>query len=100
MIQELILISELLRARSSTLTPSEAARNGSPSRPSVLDKWRGTTTTTTAPKPEPIKGKTFAESLTELTYPEGWDPSKVVVTLDPATVAAFKEQERVKQALR
>ena len=97
MIQELLLISELLRGQASS-TPS---RNGS-QRPGLFDSWRKdreiTTPATTTP--EPIKGKTFAESLTALTYPEGWDPTQIVVNLDPADVAAFKEQERIKQALR
>ena len=34
------------------------------------------------------------------TYPKDWDADKIVVTLDPAAVAAFQESERVKKALR
>jgi hypothetical protein len=101
MIQELLLISELLRGQASS-TPS---RNGSQcpvSRPGLFDSWRKdrVITTSATTTPEPIKAKTFGESLTALTYPEGWDPTQIVVNLDPADVAAFKEQEKIKRALR
>ena len=50
---------------------------------------------------QPVEGAvTFGEALTNLMYPEGWDASQVVVNLDPADVAAFKEQEKIKRALR
>ena len=47
-----------------------------------------------------VVGKSFAESLRDLTYPEGWDAQNVVVNLDPAQVEIYKESERVKKALR
>jgi len=52
------------------------------------------------PKQPAVVGKSFAESLTALTYPEGWDAQNVVVNLDPAQVEIYKESERVKKALR
>ena len=91
MIIELFVISKLLRQRSST-TPTQAQR------PDFFG-WQSSTKETTDPLPKPV-GKTFAESLTALQYPEGWDATQVVVNLDPADVAAFREQERIKQALR
>ena len=42
----------------------------------------------------------ISEALTAAVYPEGWDASKIVVTLDPAAVAIYQESERVKKALR
>jgi len=52
------------------------------------------------PKQPAVVGKSFAESLRDLTYPEGWDAQNVIVNLDPAQVEIYKESERVKKALR
>ena len=52
------------------------------------------------PKQPVVVGKSFAESLRDLTYPEGWNADAIVVNLDPTVVAAYKESERVKKALR
>ena len=71
MITELILLAELLE-RSGSVSPA-------------------------AQQPIP---KTFAESLTALAYPEGWDAGKIVVNLTPEAIAIYQESERVKKALR
>jgi hypothetical protein len=47
-----------------------------------------------------VPGKTFGESLTALAYPDGWDASKIVVNLDPAAIAIYKQSEETKKALR
>ena len=52
------------------------------------------------PKQPAVVGKSFAESLRDLTYPEGWNADAIVVNLDPTVVAAYEESERVKKALR
>ena len=50
---------------------------------------------------QPVEGAVgFAEALTNLLYPPDWDPSQVVVDISPQDQAAFRERERVKQALR
>ena len=52
------------------------------------------------PKQPAVVGKSFAEALQDLTYPEGWDAQNIVVTLDPKQVEIYQESERVKKALR
>lgn len=42
----------------------------------------------------------ISEAITAAVYPEGWDASKIVVTLDPAGLAIYQESERVKKLLR
>jgi hypothetical protein len=50
---------------------------------------------------QPVEGAvTFGEALTNLLYPEGWDASQVVVNISPEDQAAFREQQKIKQALR
>ena len=71
MIAELVLLAELLE-RSKGVSPA-------------------------AQQPIP---KTFAESLTTLAYPEGWDNGKIVVDLSPDVITIYQESERVKRALR
>jgi len=89
MIIELFLVSKLLRQRSST-TPTQTQRP---------DFWRSrkdTTTTTTADTSTPKPITTGWEVLTQ----SGVRDVEYVVNLDPADVAAFQEQERIKRALR
>jgi len=71
MIVELFLITELLKQ--TVGTPNSTSKAPSPS---------------------------FGESLTALTYPEGWDAQKIVVNIAPKQVAIYKESERVKKQLR
>ena len=52
------------------------------------------------PKQPAVVGKSFAESLRDLTYPEGWDAQKVVVNLDPEQVAIYQQSIETKKALR
>jgi len=52
------------------------------------------------PKKPAVVGKSFAESLTALTYPEGWDEQNIVVNITPEEIAIYKESENVKKALR
>ena len=50
---------------------------------------------------QPVEGAVgFGEALTNLLYPEGWDASQVVVNISPEDQAAFREQQKIKQALR
>jgi len=47
-----------------------------------------------------VQPKSISQTLTAAVYPEGWDASKIVITLDPAAVKIYQESERVKRALR
>ena len=87
MLLELILLSELLK------TPSGKFTN-------FFGRDTEKETSIVLPvEPKPV-GKSFSESLRDLTYPEGWNANAIVVNLDPTVVAAYKESERVKRALR
>ena len=89
MLLELILLSELLQTPSGKFTIF--GRNKAEETVIVLP---------VEPKQPVVVGKSFAESLRDLTYPEGWNADAIVVNLDPTVVAAYKESERVKKALR
>jgi len=88
MILEFILLSELMKTPSGKFT--------------VFGRKPKETVIVLPVEPEKpvVVGKSFAESLTALTYPEGWDADAIVVNLDPTVVAAYQESERVKKALR
>jgi len=58
------------------------------------------TTVTTPVATVPVPAASISETLTAAVYPVGWDASKIVVTLDPVAVAAFKQAEETKKALR
>ena len=88
MILEFILLSELMETPSGKFTIF-----GRPAKETSI-------VLPVEPKQPAVVGKSFAESLTALTYPEGWDSQNVVVNLDPAQVEIYKESERVKKALR
>jgi len=88
MILEIILLSELLQTPSGKFTIF-----GKPVKETVI-------VLPVEPKKPAVVGKSFAEALQDLTYPEGWDAEKIVVNLDPSVVAAYQESERVKKALR
>ena len=99
MILLLQMIAELLDSKVATQTtaakPSIFGRNGNGSGCPETIK-------TTAPLVvvDYAAAETFAESLTGLAYPEGWDADKIVVNLDPAAVALYKQSEETKKALR
>ena len=99
MILLLQMIAELLDSKQVSQTtaakPSIFGRNGNGSGCPETIK-------TTAPLVvvDYAAAETFAESLTGLAYPEGWDADKIVVNLDPAAVALFKQSEETKKALR
>jgi hypothetical protein len=48
----------------------------------------------------PVPAKSISETLTAAVYPVGWDADKIVLNLDPVAVAAFKQSEETKKALR
>ena len=86
MLLELILLSELLQTPSGKFT--------------IFGRNKAEETVIVLPVEPKVVGKSFAESLRDLTYPEGWNADAIVVNLDPTVVAAYKESERVKKALR
>jgi len=85
MILEFILLSELMKTPSGKFT--------------VFGRKPKETVIVLPVEPK-VVGKSFAESLRDLTYPEGWNADAIVVNLDPTVVAAYQESERVKKALR
>ena len=86
MLLELILLTELLQTPSGKFT--------------IFGRQKPKETVIVLPVEPKVVGKSFAESLTALTYPEGWDANNIVVDLDPAAVAAYKQSEDIKKALR
>ena len=92
MILLLQMMAELLDSKVSQQTTARPNIFGRNSQPETIKK--------TAPLVQYEKATTFAESIQALTYPEGWDAGAVVVNLDPAAVAAFKQSEETKKALR
>ena len=96
MILLLQMIAELLDSKQVSQTtaarPSIFGRNGNGSCPEAIHP--------PAPIREVVPAVTFAESLTELAYPEGWDAGAIVVNLDPVAVATYKQSEETKKALR
>ena len=84
MLLEIILLKELLQ------TPLSGGKFTIPAKRETV----------VVPVVEPVQGKTVGEALVDLTYPEGWDADKIVLNLDPVAVAAFKQSEETKKALR